>query len=273
MTEAVRIAMFDSGLGGLSVYRALRLALPQADVVYAADTARLPYGDRPLAEVETFARQMIARLRRHDPSLLVIACGTTCSAFDVSGYAPPDLPTLAIVDCGIEPALARSPHGRVGVIATAATIGSGVFQRKLARARPDAAVTAVGAPTLVPLVESGAWSSDQARRAVDDYCAAFRAAQCESVILGCTHYPHLTNWFRSSLGESVAIVDPALECARRAAVAVGAMGPGRGRLRVEVSGDPAQFQRLARALAGVEADEIERVDFSDQMEEAKDRQR
>jgi glutamate racemase len=263
---AARIAMFDSGLGGLSVYTALREVLPAADVVYAADTARMPYGDRPLGEVEGFARQMIARLRADEPSLLVIACGTTCSAFDASGYVPPGLPTLAIVDCGIAGALLRSASKRIGVIATAATIASGIFARKLAQAEPGVLVTSVAAPALVPLVEAGAWASDEAMSAVDDYCEAFRAAGCDVVILGCTHYPHLRPSFERSLGSGVALVDPAQACAAAAARMLAGYAPGSGSLTVEVSGDPQTFARRAFELAGVRAAATHHVDFSAQVE-------
>ncbi len=261
-----RIAMFDSGLGGLSVYAALRSALPWADIVYAADTARMPYGDRPLAEVERFARQMIARLRLADPALLVIACGTTCSAFDASGYSPPGLRTLAIVDCGIASAVSRSATKRIGVVATAATIGSGIFERKLAAACADAHVTAVAAPSLVPLVEAGAWASDEAKKAVDEYCRAFRAAACDVVILGCTHYPHLRAWFQKSLGSGVALIDPAQACAAAAARMLAGSAQGTGSLTFEVSGDADEFARRAFDLAGVRATQVRHVDFSAQVE-------
>jgi len=263
---AARIAMFDSGLGGLSVYTELRSALPSAEVVYAADTARMPYGDRPLGEVEHFARQMIARLRPVEPSLLVIACGTTCSAFDASGYVPPNLPTLAIVDCGIAAALSRSASKRIGVIATAATIASGIFERKLAGACTGVQVTSVAAPALVPLVEAGAWASHEAEAAVDRYCEPFRAAACDVVILGCTHYPHLRTWFERSLASGVALVDPAQACAETAARMLAGYAPGNGSLTVEVSGDPEMFARRAFELAGVRAAVTRQIDFSAQVE-------
>jgi glutamate racemase len=257
--------MFDSGLGGLSVYTALRSALPDADVVYAADTARMPYGDRALGEVEAFARQMIAVLRRYDPSLLVIACGTTCSAFDASGFQP-ELPTLAIVDCAITAADTVSSHGRIGVIATAATIGSGIFGRKLAQARPESLVTSVSAPKLVPLVEAGAWGMPQAATAVDEYCRPFVEGRCDTVVLGCTHYPHLRPWFERSLGAQVSLVEPAQACATAAAAALEGAEAGRGLLTVLVSGDVREFARRAYELSGVQASTLTQVDFSREVE-------
>ena len=260
--------MFDSGLGGLTVYTALRAAMPDADIFYAADTARMPYGDRSLEEVASFARQLIAALRRFEPSLLVIACGTTCSAFAASGYRPPGLSTLAVVDCGIEAAAAMTAHGRFGVIATAATIGSGIFERKLAQARQDAVVRSVAAPKLVPIVEAGAWATDAAAQAVEEYCAPLVTARCDTVILGCTHYPHLRKWFERSLGPTTTIVDPATACAAAAARALEDGARGQGSFHVLVSGDADAFARRALALSGVRASTLTHVDFSTQVEEA-----
>lgn len=260
--------MFDSGLGGLSVYTALRGSLPDADVIYAADTARMPYGDRRLDQVESFARQMIAVLRPYEPSLLVIACGTTCSAFAASGYRPPRLQTLAIVDCGIAAATTASVHGRIGVVATAATIGSGIFERTLRAARPSSVVTSVAAPKLVPLVEAGAWDTASAEAAVEEYCAPLVAAHCDTVILGCTHYPHLRRWFEHSLGPSVRLVDPAQACAAAAAAALEDAKGGQGTLSVLVSGDADEFAQRMDALSAVRASSLKHVDFSAEVEEA-----
>ncbi len=264
-TRARRVAMFDSGLGGLSVFVALRRLMPDVDVIYAADTARVPYGDRPLAQVEGFSRGTIARLRVHDPSLLIIACGTTCSAFDAVGYMPNEVATLAIVDCGVRAALGASRHGRIGVIATAATINSGIFERKLKTARADVRVTAVAAPKLVPLVESGEGMSDAAAAAVDQYCEPLRDAQCDTVILGCTHYPLLALWFERSLSPSTAIVDPALSCAQAAVQLLSAAPPGTGKFELEVTGDERTFAAIASRLSGIVPTAVRHVDVLDQV--------
>jgi glutamate racemase len=257
-----RIAMFDSGLGGLTLLNALRAAVPDADVLYAADTARVPYGDRPLAEVAGFARQIIARLERYDPALLVIACGTSCSAFDRLGTPPTAVRLLPVVDCGVKAAVAASKNGRIGVIATAATIRSGVFERKIKRLRPHATITAVSAPRLVPLVESGAWGSEQAREAVNEYCRPLVAAECDTTLLGCTHFPHLTAWFRSALGPGPAIVDPARQCANETRTMLDSLQPGSATLTFEVSGDSDAFRRLAAQLADIGDARVRRVDFA-----------
>ena len=266
MTNTKRlIAMFDSGLGGLTVLTALRRTVPDADIIYAADTARVPYGDRPLEEVAGFARQIIAHLVHDDPTLLVIACGTSCSAFDRFGYEPQNLETLPIVDCGVRAAVATTTSGRVGVIATASTINSGVFERKIQRVLPKAQVTSVGAPRLVPLVEAGAWDGDEARRAVEEYCLPFKKESCDTVVLGCTHFPLMRRWFERALGPDVKIVDPAEQCAREAIPLLEPFGPGDGTVRFDVSGSVEQFVRWAHDLAGVTSAQVRHADFSDQV--------
>ena len=135
-------------------------------------------------------------------------------------------------------------------------------------ARPQAVVTSVAAPELVPLVEAGAWDSESAAAAVDAYCRRFRSANCDAVVLGCTHYPHLRHWFERSLGDGVVLVDPAQACADAAAVALAGAEPrGNGTLTVLVSGDRDIFARRARELSGVRATTLEHVDFSREVEE------
>lgn len=271
------VAMLDSGLGGLTVLTALRRMFPNLDVIYFADTAKVPYGDRPLAEVTAFGQQIIAHLQRYAPTLVIVASGTTCAAFEASAWKPTGVPTLGVVACGVGAAAAQSSFGRIGVVATAGTIASGIFERKLKQVKPDVSVTSVGAPKLVPLVESCAWATDEARDAVEEYIQPFRAAACDTVILGCTHFPHLLRWFERSLGNGVAIVDPAIACAQQAAKMLRererlsnrrplsrpqARRGGEGRLTFEVSGDPEKFAHAAFDLAGVRAAETRQVEFA-----------
>jgi glutamate racemase len=258
--------MLDSGLGGLTVLTALHRALTDIDVVYFADTARAPYGDRPLREVAAFGQQIIERARRYEPALMIVASGTTCAAFEAVAWKPDDMPIVGVVAAGAREAVAQSASGRIGVIATAGTIDSGIFERKLRDVNPSLRITSVGAPKLVPLVESGQWASDEAKTAVAQYCEPFRAAGCDAVILGCTHFPHMQPWFERALGPSVALVDPAPACAQAAAALVAQSPPAQGSLTFEVSGDADQFAQRAFELAGVRARTTRQVDFSEQVE-------
>ncbi|PZR61125.1 MAG: glutamate racemase [Candidatus Eremiobacter antarcticus] len=246
-----RIAMLDSGLGGLGVLAAVRSIMPDADVMYFADTARVPYGDRPLPQVAEFGRQIIAWLLPYEPSLIIVASGTTCAAFEQVDFRCPDVTQLGIVECAAEAAVRCTKNDRIGVVATAATADSGIFGRRLRALRSDLEVTEVGAPALVPLVEAGAWRTQEARAAVDASVRPLTAAGCDVVILGCTHFPHLERWFRESFRAGVTISDPAVACAAAAARILADAQPGTGRLEFAASGDAALFGRRALALTGI----------------------
>ena len=245
------VGMLDSGLGGLTVLQALRRLAPDVDVVYFADTANVPYGDRPLEDVAALGARIVERLSTYDPVAIVIASGTTCAAFDVCGWPQADVPLVGVIEAGARSAVRASRSGDIGVIATRGTIDSGCFERAVLALAPNARVTNVAAPALVPIVEAGESGSERANAAVIAASQPFRDARCDAVILGCTHFPHLRKWFASTLGSDVALVDPADECAERcAAVLRETPGDARaaGRLICEVSGDDAAFARYAQAL-------------------------
>ena len=239
--------MFDSGLGGLTVLRALQKKMGALDVTYFADTAHVPYGDRPLEQIDVFARGIIARLLESEPALIAIACGTTCSAFDRFGWPSLSVPLIGLVGPGARSAAAASTTGSIGVVATNATARSGVFDRAIRAVRPDARVTSIGAPALVPIVESGQWDSADAQAAVTACCTELRAAACDAVVLGCTHFPHLSRWFKEALGPDVTIVDPADSVAEEVAGLL-PFAPGAGTVTFEVSGDRAAFVHAAHSL-------------------------
>ncbi|HXW76028.1 MAG TPA: aspartate/glutamate racemase family protein, partial [Candidatus Eremiobacteraceae bacterium] len=177
--------MLDSGLGGLTVLSALRSLTSAIDITYFADTAHVPYGDRSLRDVARLGKKIVERLMAKQPALVIVASGTTCAAFDAGGWPEAGAPLIGVVDQGARAACAASRTGKIGVIATNATIASGVFERAIHALRHDAVVTNVGAPALVPIVESGGWASVRARDAVATSCGAFTRAGCDAVILGC----------------------------------------------------------------------------------------
>ncbi|HXM17595.1 MAG TPA: glutamate racemase [Candidatus Tumulicola sp.] len=242
------VAMFDSGLGGLTVLSALRALVPSVDVVYLADTAHVPYGDRTLEDIAQLAAGNIKRLQEYDPAIILIACGSSCSAFDARGWPDTQVPLVGLVEHGARAAVAASRSGRIGVIATQATAKSGVFGRAIRRLRPDAMPVELGAPALVPIVEAGDSSTERAAIAVAQACEPIKAGVCDALILGCTHFPHLSAWFAQALGPQVALVDPAQACARECAEMLEGAPPGQGRLIVEVTGDTHSFARHAAAL-------------------------
>ncbi|MDQ2817603.1 MAG: glutamate racemase [Candidatus Eremiobacteraeota bacterium] len=253
--------MLDSGLGGLTVLAALRAVVGAADVVYLADTANVPYGGRTLADVARLGYAAIELLLRSKPSIIVVASGTTCAAFDACGWPKVAVAVVGVVEPGAAAAVSATRNGRIGVVATHATVASGVFKRSISALRADADVHSVEAPSLVPIVESGRWATVAARDAVAIACAPLLGAGCDTVILGCTHFPHLRAWFSAVFGPSVQIVDPGAACAYEAGRLLEAMPPATGTTQFIVSGDAAAFGRNARALCGIRIDRLSHVDM------------
>jgi len=263
MSSRVRpVAMLDSGLGGLTVLSALRSRSPRTDVVYFADTANVPYGDRPLEEVAALGVRISERLvAAHDPCMIVIASGTTCAAFDRCGWPDAGVPLVGVIEAGARSAVRATRTGSIGVIATAGTIAAGSFERALRALKPDVRVTNVPAPALVPIVEAGESASERAQLAVAVACGPLIAGACDAVILGCTHFPHLRRWFEAALGQSVALVDPADDCAANA-VELLTSKDGNANFICEVSGDARLFAQHASALGAPRPTSLAHVELS-----------
>ncbi len=260
--RAGRIAMLDSGLGGLTVLAAVRAMTGDADIVYFADTAHVPYGGRSLREVAALGSEIIRVLLAHEPSLILIASGTTCAAFDLHGWPISAVPLIGVVDPGVAAAIAATRNGVIGVVATSATVESGVFERKIVELRPEHCVRSIAAPSLVPIVESGGWASARARHAVALASAPLLTAGCDTVVLGCTHFPHLLASFVAVLGEHIHIVDPGAGCAAKAAGMLLGATPGSGKNCFEVSGNAEVFAQHAKALSGIRIDELRHVELT-----------
>lgn len=257
------LALYDSGLGGLSVVRQVLARLPGESVVYFGDTARVPYGPRPAAEILAFNREILAILLAGGAKLAVIACNTS-SAIALEALRPGcPVPLLGLIDAGAEAALTAARGGAIGVIATEATVRSGAYGRAVRDAAPNARVQEVACPGLVPLVERGAWSGPEAIATVAAALAPFQADPPAALILGCTHYPHLAPVIRALL-PGVALVDPAEGVVVRVAAILAAQGLAapmghRPSHRFLVSGDPEPFFHAARALLPGAVDGVQQV--------------
>lgn len=253
-----RLGVFDSGLGGLSVLRALRRALPGASLLYAADSGHAPYGERDAAHVQARSARLAEHLRGQGAELLVIACNTaTAVAAAALRDAHPGWPIVG-VEPGLKPALAATRNGRVGVMATQATLASPKFARLVDATR--AAVPAGGllqlqaCPGLAAAIEAGEPDAPAVQAEADRHAAPLRAAGVDTVVLGCTHYPFAAAALQAALGPGVVLVDTAEAVAREAARRCAALVPAptaadAGGLRFWTSGDPAGLARfLARWL-------------------------
>jgi glutamate racemase len=246
------IGLFDSGLGGLTVLTRVRERLPSADIVFFADQANVPYGDRTHAELLRLLGANLARLDDRGAEAIVMACNTSCAIAERYGWPRSRAPVLDLIESAAI-AVERQGFARVGVVATAATVGAGSYGRSLRKRIPGIDVVEVPAPALVPLVEAGSIEGAQARAAVAEVCSHL-PLDLDALVFGCTHYPMLGAHFAALLGE-VALIDPAVVQAERAALLIGAAA-GTGRTTYLTSGDENAFRRNVErfgAIAGLPA--------------------
>jgi glutamate racemase len=236
------IGVFDSGVGGLTVLKALEAALPNEDFVYLGDTARLPYGTKSANTVQRYAVQAARALVDRGVKALVIACNTASAvALDALREAYRPLPVFGVVDPGAEAACHASRRGRIAVIATESTVRGGAYQRAILARRPDARILARPCPLLVSLAEEGWISGDVPERVVSAYLGAWlhEAAQPDCLLLGCTHFPILAPLLQRVAGVGFVLVDSAATTA--AAVAEALRGGGLAR---ETAGDSRRRRTL-----------------------------
>ncbi|MCE1183712.1 MAG: glutamate racemase [Rhodocyclales bacterium] len=246
------VAVFDSGLGGLTVLRALRAQLPHEDYFYFADTRYLPYGDRP----EVFLRErgvLIAQaLAARGVKALVIACNTATAAAAEAIRAATDLPVVAL-EPGVKPAAALTRTGVVGVLATTRTLASERFQRLVHAHAQGQRVVTQACRGLADAIESTGPASDEVARLLDEYIAPLRAAQADVVVLGCTHYPWVAAAIAQRMPAGTQLLDTGAAVARqlqRLLAARGLLGGGSGRLQLASSGSPLAVSATVDRLWG-----------------------
>lgn len=211
------IGIRDSGVGGLTVARAIRKVLAPARLLYFADTAHVPYGDREPDEVKFFALSISRFLLAQGAQALVFACNTTSAYALDDARAEFSVPVVGMIEPGARAALEATRSGRVGVLATQATVDSGVYSRTLLSLRSDAWVREVGCPRLVPLVEGERTEGAEAEQAARKYLGPLIESCCDTVILGCTHYPLLLPVLRA-VAPGIRFIDPAHAVAREVEV-------------------------------------------------------
>lgn len=205
------IGVFDSGLGGLTAVRELRQLLPSENIIYFGDTARVPYGGRSAEILLKYARQDVRFLRSHDIKAILVACGTVSTTALPQLRQESDIPILGVVEPACRRAAAVTRNRRVGLIATAASVRSGAYQRSLRQLDPDIAVTAKACPLFVPLVENGRFRRGDVviETVAREYLEPLRREGLDTLILGCTHYPLIKSMIGEFMGRNVVLVDPA----------------------------------------------------------------
>ncbi|HVT20518.1 MAG TPA: glutamate racemase [Mycobacteriales bacterium] len=255
------LGIFDSGVGGLTVARAVLDQLPAESIVYVGDTANGPYGPRRIADVRALALEVMDRLvGQHEVKLLVIACNSASAACLRDARERYSIPVVEVIQPAVRRAVAATRSGRIGVIGTAATIGSKAYDDAFAAA-PHVELTTVACPRFVEFVERGETNSPELLALAEGYLAPIVAAGCDTLVLGCTHYPLLTGVISYVVGEGVTLVSSAEETAKdvyRELATRRAFRDDRTppRHRFLATGDPEPFQRLGRRFLGPEVGEV-----------------
>lgn len=263
MSPSQPIGVFDSGLGGLTVLRAMIDLLPAEDVLYFGDTARFPYGPKPHDEVRKYAIEIGDRLVDEGVKLLVIACNSATSVALETLQDRYDIPVIGVVQPGVLAAKQTTRTGRVGVIATVGTIASGAYQLAVEVHAPQLDITCAACPGFVEFVESGEVDSEQVHVLAERLLAPVRDANVDTLVLGCTHYPLLARTIADVMGPDVVLVSSADETAfaarallRNGTVPAAPFGT-IGRHRFATSGDATTFAALGARFLGPEVVRVE----------------
>jgi glutamate racemase len=249
------IGIFDSGVGGLTVARAVLDQLPHEPIRYLGDTARTPYGPRPIAEVRRFALDCLDSLVESGVKLLVIACNSASAAMLRDARERYDVPVVEVIAPAVRRAVAATRSGRVGVIGTRATISSRAYEDAFAAA-VHLELTTRACPRFVEFVEQGVTSGPELLAAAEEYLQPVRRAGVDTLVLGCTHYPLLTAVVQLVVGDGVTLVSSAEECAKdvyKMLVRTGLMrGGGEPAYHFATTGEPSEFERIGRRFLGAE---------------------
>ncbi len=270
MSRDAAIGVFDSGLGGLTVAKAIRERLPSERLVYLGDTARVPYGSRSGRTVVRYARTCGRYLAQDEIKMIVVACNTVSAVALDSLRVDLDIPVVGVITPGAQAGVRATKNGRLGVIATRGTIASGAYVRAVSAESSRVEVFARPAPLLVPLAEEG-WLDDEiAHATVARYLEPFVDDEIDSLVLGCTHYPLLRNTIEAEgarLFSKLSVVDGA----EATAIAVDELlvqyqlsRQGEGELSIRVTDLPGRFSEVAGRFLGEPVDrmEVEQVDLS-----------
>jgi glutamate racemase len=266
------VALFDSGVGGLTVLHECLVQIPHEDFLYLGDTARFPYGDRPLGELRAFAHELAEILLNEGAKMLVVACNSATAASmpglrdDLAGVVD----VISVVTPESRLAAGVTLNRRIGLLATPATVESGAYQRALAAAAPGCEVVAVGTPELAPLIQrEGNWWDQELVDCVDRVCEPLTHAGVDTVILGCTHYPLVRPMLQRRLGRRVRLVSSGEAIAVAVHEALRADGLARddesrrGDYTFMCSGDRGEFDRIGGRFLQMPLGHVRQVEVHD----------
>ncbi|MBD3880534.1 glutamate racemase [Phormidium tenue FACHB-886] len=262
--QRARIGMFDSGVGGLTVLRELYRQLPHESVLYFGDTARLPYGMRSPAEILQYVREILFWMRQQNVKMVIMACNTSSAlALDIV-RSEFDIPILGVILPGARAAVQTGK--RIGVIATVPTATSNAYRQAINEVNPNVQVWQVGCPEFVPLIEHNRIHDPYTRQVAQEYLAPLIERQIDTLVYGCTHYPHLAPVLKSILPRSVQLIDPAVHVISAAAQELELLGLRSTRTALPtqfyVSGCPDTFAEVSVQWLGCKP-KVEQVDIAE----------
>ena len=259
----IKLGIFDSGIGGLTVYREIRKALPGADIRYFGDTARVPYGTKSAQTVTSYSLQIASYLAGQDVNAIIVACNTASAYAMDELKGAMDIPCFGVVSPGARAAVEATTSGVIGVVGTRGTISSGAYQKAIAGLDPGIEVIATPCPLFVPLVEEG-WLTDPITQDIATrYLEPHLEAQVDTLVLGCTHYPMLKKVISKVMGDGVRLIDSAEETAIKVKSHLEESGladgnvPGRDLF--EVTDSPSRFADVGQIFLEREITDVSHV--------------
>ncbi len=265
------VAVFDSGVGGLTVLHELLVSLPTEDYLYLGDTARFPYGDRTQRELRAFAVEIVDHLLQAEAKLLVVACNSaSAAAFDALQHhlhaLGREVAVIGVLRPAAQLAVVATRNGRIGLLATPATIASGAYEQAVAAADPHVQLVSVACPDLAPIIQGGFPFDAQVVETVRGYCAPLRRSKVDTVILGSTHYPLCAPILQRTFGPAVELVSAGAGVARsveRALSARALVNPraGEGTYRFQCTGDVESFRSLGTRFLQMPLGEVLHVEL------------
>ena len=260
------IGIFDSGLGGLTVLKEVRRALPRENIIYFGDTAHVPYGSKSAETVTAYSLEIARFLCEKKIKLLIVACNTASALALETLRKEIKVPVIGVIEPGAKRAVTVSSGGRIGVIGTEATVRSGAYSKAIKALKKDARVVSLACPLFVPLVEEGWWRHRVTKMIAAEYLDTLKPEYLDTLILGCTHYPVIKDVLSALAGPHVALIDSAQAVAAEAKELLVARGgqrkSGRGVTHIYASDDAARFKRLAANILGSKLPEVELKRFS-----------
>jgi glutamate racemase len=261
------VGVFDSGVGGLTVLHECLVTMPHEDFVYLGDHARLPYGPRPLEELRRFALEIGTFLEAEGVKLVVAACNAATSAALPQLQEELSVPVVGVTTPEAHAAVLATRNGRLGLLATQATVDSRRYDTLVHALDAGVELVSLACPRLVPLIESDEPFGAQTTEAVREYAQPLKEAGCDTVILGCTHYPLIRPIFQRVFGRDVTLVFSAEETAREVAETLARKdiesGPGEGSYRFLTTGDPVTFRKLGERFLQLPLGEVEHVTLAE----------